>query len=715
MSTAEEPLPIFTGEDRLRLLQLQTRRAMHERRERSASDRRGGGSGPSSDDSSTAVPDQWRLLPEDCSLYGWQQECLTKWMRQGRGTVKVATGGGKTLFALAAAERLQNEREADLRLVVVVPTIPLMFQWCEELRQGNVPSAAIGLMGGGQDLPPLDRVRILICVLNSARERLPGLVKKQKWADRMLLVVDECHRARAKQARRIFDAHPKYTLGLSATPEQDEGEEGVAADEAYESGVVGKALGPIIYDFTIRQSLEAGLLTQFEVWHVGLMLSPEEAGVHARLSREISDLRKSLQAGHRRSRSRQPFLAWCQTQASRGGAASANAERFNTLANRRKRLLYRARARVDVAVAILSETVADEAGRAILFHESIDEIETLFLEAEERGIPCVLEHSQLPDGLRAENIEAFRQGVARAIISAKSLVEGFNVPSADLGIIAASSSSVRQRIQSLGRMLRRKTGGRQARIVVLYVRDTEDEAIYEKADWEDVIGAERNRYFHWVPSGEAGQWPDDLEEISSPPRRYRPPSWDVEVESLGVGDPYPAQSLGLDLRVDTSGNLRSEEGGLVDAPRSLVEAILERNAHRRARRTPAGHLIVRVDSAGSGEPDWRFLGTVDEPEAPDAHEAVRLKVMTVSGRRVFGREEGRKKGTVSFALGPDKAKSPEGGRARDLLLRWVKSVEEERGVEVRELLWDGDGAYWLELEGERIPYEERLAPLEFRS
>jgi superfamily II DNA or RNA helicase len=151
---------------------------------------------------------------------------------------------------------------------------------------------------------------------------------------------------------------------------------------------------------------------------------------------------------------------------------AVEAERFIGLANQRKRLLYRASSRTDITLGILAEAATDSDGRSIVFHESIDEIERLFLKAAMMKLPAVLEHSQLPDGLRAENIEAFRAGVARIIISAKSLAEGFNVPSADLGVIVASSSSVRQRIQSLGRMLRRKIGGRTAQVLVLYLRDT---------------------------------------------------------------------------------------------------------------------------------------------------------------------------------------------------------------------------------------------------
>lgn len=708
--------PYFTGEDRLRLLQLMTRRAMAERRNRAAGRERGGVDiDPNAEAKSAAVEvtARWRLLPEGIPLYDWQRDCLPLWLSDGRGTVKVATGGGKTLFALAAAQQIQNEREPDLRLVVVVPTIPLLFQWYDEVRRGNLPDSAIGLMGGGQELPPASDLRVLICVLNSARERLPGFVSKARWAERMLLVVDECHRANADQAQRIFEAKPRYTLGLSATPEQDLEAEGLSTDEAYEKSVVGQALGPIIYDFTIRQSLAAGLLTPFEVWHIGLSLSPPEASEHARLSREITDLRKALQGRHRKSRSKQSFLAWCQTQASRSGPAGAEAERFIGLANLRKRLLYRAKARTDVALGILSESVADPDGRAIVFHESIEEIEALFLQAVEMRLPAVLEHSQLPDSLRAENIGAFRQGVARVIISAKSLVEGFNVPSADLGIIAASSGSVRQRIQSLGRMLRRKAGGRSARIIVLYVRDTEDEAIYEKADWETIVGAERNRYFQWRASPEGGLWTDGLEEMTQPPRSYKPPSWEIDVSDLRPGDPYPAQAAGVDLRVDQSGNLRTDDGTLFPASPELIAAILERSPHRRARRTAAGHLIVRVDPQGSDEADWRFLGSIDLPDEPGAGTIIRLRLRTSSGKRVIALEEDPKRGIVRFALGPDASRKPEGGQARDRLLEWTRSVEAERGGAVKEIFWDNETRYWLEIGGERIPYADPLAPLEF--
>lgn len=66
-----------------------------------------------------------------------------------------------------------------------------------------------------------------------------------------------------------------------------------------------------------------------------------------------------------------------------------------------------------------------------------------------------------------------------------------------------------------------------------------------------------------------------------------------------------------------------------------------------------------------------------------------------------------------FALGPDRAVIPEAGAARERLLAWVAQCERERGVSLKEILWDGAGTYWVEVQGERVQCSQALAPLEF--
>ncbi|NJK31496.1 MAG: DEAD/DEAH box helicase family protein [Deltaproteobacteria bacterium] len=61
-------------------------------------------------------------------LRRWQAEALDRWQAAGhRGIVSVVTGGGKTVFALAAVRRLKPST-----VLIVVPTLALLDQWWEE-------------------------------------------------------------------------------------------------------------------------------------------------------------------------------------------------------------------------------------------------------------------------------------------------------------------------------------------------------------------------------------------------------------------------------------------------------------------------------------------------------------------------------------------------------------------------------------------------------
>lgn len=710
-----DPDKVFDSAARLQLLQLESRRQVAERLRKDlpadvdeGDDQEEG----AVEAMPTAIPDRWRLVPEGITLHAWQQDCLPKWLVDGRGTVKVATGGGKTLFALAAAQELQNTKVPDLRLVIVVPTIPLMVQWKADLIRSNIPESAIAFMGGGKQPGILATTRILVCVLNSARDRLPDLVRKAGWPDHMLLVVDECHRTKAEQSRRIFKSEPRYTLGLSATPESADDDETLPAADAYNTSEVGQSLGPIIYELSLQEAHAAGLLSSFEVNHVGIELLPDERHRYESLSREISELHKDLKRKYTASRSRQPFLGWCKTVATRSD--NADAQRFISMANQRKRLLYRAKSRAAAVLGILRESMTQEDARAIVFHEQTAEVDALFLAALDIGLPAVLEHSKQPDGLRAESIEAFRDGTARVIVSAKSLVEGFNVPAADVGIIAASNSSVRQRIQSLGRMLRRKQGSRTAVVYVLYVRASEDEAIYEKADWESLVGAERNRYFWWRPTTESQVWNEGLEEVDEPPRSYRPPSTAIDITDMLPGDSYLAQTKGTELKVDQAGNLRLSDDSLVAAPRELVDRILELNRYRRAVRTPAGHVIARCDNVPEGESNWRFVGVLNElPES--SGKKLRFRLISQSGKRQIIRDSDAKAKAQPYARTAETATARESGKARDTLIAWITEIEHDGTGRVTDLYWDGQQTYWIEVAGKRIDHPGPLAGLEFRS
>ena len=80
-------------------------------------------------------------------LYRWQKECLKVWKENNhRGIINVITGAGKTVFAMACIQSVLDDmsREKDtpvpyedlpLRVMIIVPTIPLALQWGTVLRR----------------------------------------------------------------------------------------------------------------------------------------------------------------------------------------------------------------------------------------------------------------------------------------------------------------------------------------------------------------------------------------------------------------------------------------------------------------------------------------------------------------------------------------------------------------------------------------------------
>jgi superfamily II DNA or RNA helicase len=579
--------------------------------------------------------EHWSLLGE-MELRPWQEEAAAAWFSAGRrGTIKVVTGAGKTVLALGIAERLQQE-DPELRVAVVVPSIVLMNQWHAALRrQSNLDPRLIGRLGGGFDDDFASGCRVLIAVLASARKSLPRLVRAAGVSAHLLLVVDESHRAGAPQMSQVLDTDRAYTLALSATPERDEPNE----DQA----TIGGELGRIVFDMSFADAIARGVLPPFEIHHFGLPLNPSEAQRYQALTRAITDTRRELAAispAARKAGGGEGLLTWARKVASRpSGNIAAVAARYVNDTTRRKQLLYRAEARIEAATLLVREALEDTPqARVILFHESIDEVVELYTRMRRARLPVVMENSELAPDMREQSLALFRDGTAKVIVSARSLIEGFNVPEADLGIVVASSSSPRQRIQSIGRVLRKHhdASGAQkaARVCVLYVRDSVDEAIYEKQDWNKLIGLGRNRYFHWNP-------PADPVEQDMPPKAAIPGEAEIDTAALRPGDRYPGRYQGAEFTTDRHGNVLDLDGRVASNPQELPALVARfRGGPGRFRVTPRDQaILVRVPTGelhelvdrGSRlfelpeeqlplrlpEEEWItvFLGTLPEPFA----------------------------------------------------------------------------------------------------
>jgi superfamily II DNA or RNA helicase len=365
---------------------------------------------------------------------------MSKWEAEGRrGVISVVTGAGKTALALLLFERLRRNEEA-IRLVVVVPTLALLDQWVVALRsECGLRDDDIALYSGESKAKHPALANVL--VINTARDVAATVVS----SNRTFFVVDECHRAGSQENARALDVDATYTLGLSATPVRD-------FDDGFER-FIAPALGPIVYEYGYAEASRDGIIPPIALHNFHFELVASEQAEYDSLSTRIA-------------------RRWRQV----GGASDDL--RLKQLLLRRARLVARSRRRIAACVAI-SERFE---GRKLIFHESIESADAIETLLDRRGERVSIYHSHLAPTIRRRNLELFKLGHVSTLVTCRALDEGLNVPDASVAIIAASTRSTRQRIQRLGRVLRRSAEKDEAVVCTLYATDPERNQLAAEAE-----------------------------------------------------------------------------------------------------------------------------------------------------------------------------------------------------------------------------------------
>ncbi|MEM2662894.1 MAG: DEAD/DEAH box helicase family protein, partial [Metallosphaera sp.] len=152
-------------------------------------------------------PIPFPLVKDSLKLRDYQERAMKAWMSKKRGVLVLPTGAGKTALGIKA---IANLRVATL---VVVPTIELLHQWGDRIREslGVEP----GIVGGGEE----NIQGITVITYDSA------YTKVEKLGNRFPLVIfDEVHHLPSTGYINIGElmASP-YRMGLTATPEREDG------------------------------------------------------------------------------------------------------------------------------------------------------------------------------------------------------------------------------------------------------------------------------------------------------------------------------------------------------------------------------------------------------------------------------------------------------------------------------------------------------------
>ena len=631
-----------------------------------------------------ARPKTWGISTE-VTPYPWQNSALKAWEQNGRlGVVKVVTGAGKTMLALMCLERLLRE-DPSVRASIVVPTRVLLDQWYQELTGTlGLSPEWVGRRSGKHKDDFCRGRRVMIYVVNSARTALGRPLHAEELRSTHLLVVDECHRAGSAENSKIFEVPRRFSLGLSATPERDvetPPDSDASGEEA--SDVISRELGPIIYQLTFKEALDEGIVPPFELIHAAVPLTLEERRTYDKLGREIKQVRDRLRQEpaylKRRSEVSNEFVL-IKSLARGRLKASKLAARYEALTNARKELLYRAENRRECFESILEEERSVGDVRVMAFHERISEINRLFEGLVRDQKPVVVDHTGITETQRERSLKLYLQGTAPILLSVKAMIEGVNAPATDIGVIVAASSSPRQKIQSLGRVMRTYPGKETSRIYNIYVDDSVDERIFRRVNFEQILGTGGVEYRRWLGPG---QW----EALDGPPHTPLPSDSDLDEERLRVGDLYPGKDEGLELSISTQGNVyrnlrdgerTTREFGSI--PTEVVEAIRQirpdggpiRVTHR------CRHVLVPSRDA---EGRWRMYygGRLSEPIVwrRPGRERIPLKVSARYGGSIVvaGGSRNRKKTTHDV-------RSPAAQRILALVRGWESEAESVYEIEL---------------------------------
>lgn len=336
---------------------------------------------------------------------GWQVDALKRWEDAGhRGIVSVVTGGGKTVFALSCIDKLKP-----MATLIVVPTSALLDQWWEETANYfDLGLDEIHIITGNRSL----RLgTINLAVLNTAA-RLPARIRQHSC----FLIVDECHKAASTHFREVLSIQTMASLGLSATPERP-----------YDEGltdVLIPSLGNVIFEYDYSAALRDGVIVPFSLHNVVFDLEQDRQRDYDKVTRAIA--RSIVKTG-------------------------ADSPETVALFLKRSRILNLSLNRVRLALRLVAK---NRGKRTLVFHEDIEACDLIHDVLKQNGVSSGVYHSKLAVRARTEVLDGYRKGKIDVLVTCRALDEGFNVPETQVGIIAASTATRRQRIQRLGRVVR---------------------------------------------------------------------------------------------------------------------------------------------------------------------------------------------------------------------------------------------------------------------
>ncbi|MGD1807336.1 DNA phosphorothioation system restriction enzyme [Dapis sp. BLCC M126] len=382
-------------------------------------------------------------IPSHLKLRPYQQQAVNNWFaNRGRGILKMATGTGKTITALAIATELYQKIGLQV-LIVVCPYRHLVTQWgreCEKFYlqpilafenvhtwQNQLSTTLYNIHSGHQKF-------ISVITTNSTFISDSFQSQLKYFPEKTLIIGDETHHLGSPKLEKSLPKNIGLRLALSATPERYFDDQGTTAILDY----FGEVLQP---ELTLANAIRQGALARYLYYPVLVELTEAESRAYAKLTSKIG---------------------WALLLSEKENV-EIEKEDLTALLIQRSRLIASAKNKLTALKALMSNRLQTShtlfyCGDSSVETEDISNLRQM--EAVVRILGYELGYrvntytAETPIKKREKLRQQFESGELQGLVAIRCLDEGVDIPAIKNAVILASSQNPRQFIQRRGRILR---------------------------------------------------------------------------------------------------------------------------------------------------------------------------------------------------------------------------------------------------------------------
>lgn len=421
----------------------------------------------------------------DKTLFFYQADALNKWKENNYQLLfEMATGTGKTRTAIAGIKYL-NQIKSRLITIISTPQNTLSKQWKDEVEAQHLYFDESVIIDGSISNWESLLLKLLlkngagiaehICLYTThntaSSEKFTNMLSTHLPSEtEVLFVGDETHWLGARVFQRALLPCYKYRIGLSATPSRWFDDTGTAKLVKY--------YGERNFEFTIKDALteynpKTGkhFLVNYQYLISKVPLNEIETEAYKEISAKISKIWRLKDKDSDAALSLERLL---EKRANIIKNASAKYSQLECILDDLQKRGRIENMIVFVSPQQLSNVLSILANKGIIFHKL----------TEKEGTKPEKRFSNKSE--REHIISKFKSKDYQVIVAIKCMDEGIDIPTADVGILMASSTNPREYIQRVGRIIRQSPNKLSASLYDICV-DTVSSLDAESAELERKI------------------------------------------------------------------------------------------------------------------------------------------------------------------------------------------------------------------------------------